>query len=68
MPIIIKKKFKDFESEIYLEIVPELDYKPKSLVFLDITHEDKEELISIGLDKEDIEQLILELSHIKNFM
>jgi len=64
MPIQIFKKFKDVDSEIYLEL--NVNYEFEKSIVLEIYNNYLEEYSRIFLNKQDIEELIIDLTKLKN--
>jgi hypothetical protein len=64
MPVILEKKFKDVDSNIYLELHVNYEFQPS--VVIDIYNKELEEYSRIYLNKEDIEELIVDLTKLKN--
>lgn len=64
MPIEIVKKFKDVDSEVFLEL--HTNYEFQKSIIIEIYNNDLEEYSRIWLNKEDIEELILDLIKLKN--
>jgi hypothetical protein len=65
MPIILEKKFKDVDSDVYLELRPHFQLE-NNLIILEIYNNHIEEYSRIWLNKEDIEELIVDLTKLKN--
>lgn len=65
MPIQFEKRFKDVDSDVYLELNVDFQSKEK-LIILEIYNNHIEEYSRIWLNKEDIEELILDLTKLKN--